>query len=298
MPPLVSIVVPCYKGERYLAEALDSCLSQTYRMIEVIVVDDASPDHCAEIAAKYAEADSRVRVVRRAMNGGVSRAFNAGFGVAAGQYFARLAQDDVFEPNAVGALVDYLETHPSIGLAYGSFLRVDSVGETLSSVQPPHPGKVLSDGNKVGLCVLWRRDVAKKVGEFNPEYDSAEDYEYWFRVAALSQLGLCPGPPLMRVRVHDEMGSRVFSVQQEIIAAELCARHTQDRRQAAKLLTDGYYNAAYNSFEQRHLLDALRYAVRATRHCPSDLRLYKLLARVVLSAVRPSRTRNSTLRSP
>ncbi len=97
----VSIVIPCYKGERFLSQALDSCLAQSFAALEVIVVDDGSPDRCAEIADGYAARDSRVRVIRRAQNGGVSRAWNAGFGAARGDYFLRLAQDDWFKPEAV-----------------------------------------------------------------------------------------------------------------------------------------------------------------------------------------------------
>jgi hypothetical protein len=82
VPGLVSIVIPCYKGERWLGEAIESCLAQTYSPIEIILVDDASPDSCAAIAERYAEVDARVRVLRRPQNGGVSRAFNAGFEIA------------------------------------------------------------------------------------------------------------------------------------------------------------------------------------------------------------------------
>ena len=88
VPGLVSIVIPCYNGLRFLPQAIESCLRQTYRDLEVIVVDDASPDDCAAIAERYASRDDRVRVIRRPANGGVSRAFNTGFEAARGEYFA------------------------------------------------------------------------------------------------------------------------------------------------------------------------------------------------------------------
>ena len=78
VPNLVSVVIPCYKGERYLAQAIESCLRQTHRELEVIVVDDASPTPDAAIAERFAAADPRVRVVRRAENGMISRALNSG----------------------------------------------------------------------------------------------------------------------------------------------------------------------------------------------------------------------------
>src|SRR6059036_3925673 len=92
VPGLVSVVIPCYGGARFLAEAIESCLGQTFGDREVIVVDDASPDASAEVAARYARADGRVRLLRRQTNGGVSKAFNTGFRRARGEYFSRLAQ--------------------------------------------------------------------------------------------------------------------------------------------------------------------------------------------------------------
>src|SRR5437870_5661637 len=96
VPGRVSIVIPCYGGASYLAEAIESCLRQTFANIEIIIVDDASPDDSAEIAERYARQDKRVTVIRHSKNGGVSRAFNSGFRIATGEYFARLAQDDRF----------------------------------------------------------------------------------------------------------------------------------------------------------------------------------------------------------
>src|SRR5437868_315064 len=101
MKPLVSIVIPCYKGEKFLAQSIESCQRQTYPNIEILVVDDASPDRCAEIAADFADRDPRIRVLRRPQNGRVSRAFNTGYEAACGEYFTRLAQDDVFCDDAV-----------------------------------------------------------------------------------------------------------------------------------------------------------------------------------------------------
>jgi len=90
---LISIVIACYRGDRFLAEAIESCLKQTYQNCEIILVDDASPDRCAEIAEGYAQTDSRLRVVRHPTNGRASRAFNTGFESACGEFMTRLAQD-------------------------------------------------------------------------------------------------------------------------------------------------------------------------------------------------------------
>jgi len=286
MDPLVSIVVPCYKGERYLAEAIESCLNQSHHHLEVIVVDDASPDRCAEIAETYARADFRVKVVRCAVNGGVSRAFNAGFRVAKGRYLTRLAQDDLFDQTAIEALVRFLEEHPDIGLAYADLRNVTEELQYIDDMIAPEPSDVLRYGNRVGLCVMWRDEVWRTVGEFDPAFDTVDDYEYWTRVAARFKLGKCGGGPLMSFRVHSEMGSKVFSIKQEILAAELLARHVPSRREAAVVLERGYYNAAYNSMLEGKSKDSLRYLWRATFCWPLDIRLYKLYGKLLFLAVR------------
>ena len=74
--PLVSIVMPCYKGEKYLSLAIDSCLSQKYQNLEIIIVDDGSPDSCAQIAKDYQTKDPRVKFLQHQKNKGVSAALN------------------------------------------------------------------------------------------------------------------------------------------------------------------------------------------------------------------------------
>lgn len=283
--PLVSIVIPCYKGESYLPAAIESCQRQTYPEIEIIVVDDASPDRCAEIAEEYAKRDSRINVVRCAKNGGVSKAFNAGYQVARGAYHTRLAQDDLFEPEALSTMVAYLQAHPEIGFAYCDYRRINDALEQISYCPTPEPEEVLQHGNRVGLCVLWREEVWRKVGEFNPEFDSVDDYEYWIRVARQFRLGRCPCGALMSMRIHEAMGSKVFSVKQEVLAAQLLSSQKSGWREAAKALERGYYNAAYNALAQGKLKECSQCLRVALASWPLDYRLYKLFARLLFQAL-------------
>jgi glycosyltransferase involved in cell wall biosynthesis len=215
-PAVVSIVIPCYRGQRYLAEAIESCLAQTYESVEVVIVDDASPDSCLEIADRFAQSDPRVTIVRRAQNGGVSRAFNDGFAAAQGEYLTRLAQDDVFEPFAVERMVARLRAEgPDAGLVYCDFTEIDDAGNVVREfVRTPPPQDVLAYGNRMGLCVMWTREVWQTIGGFNPEFDAAEDYEYWLRVMSRFGIVKCEGPPALRVRTHASMGSFVFAEKQ------------------------------------------------------------------------------------
>ncbi len=212
---LVSIIIPCYRGSRFLGQAIESCLRQTHRELEVIVVDDASPDDCAEIAERYAQSDSRVVVIRRSENGGVSRAFNSGLEVARGDYMSRLAQDDLFGESAIEVMLRRLQERPEAGLVYCDGNLIDARGEVKTRVCVPEPARVLSFRNRLGLCVMWRRAVWEKVGGFDPRFDTAEDFEYWMRIAQHFSFTKCPDIAPFYYRVHDSMGSHVFYKRQE-----------------------------------------------------------------------------------
>jgi glycosyltransferase involved in cell wall biosynthesis len=213
---LVSVVIPCYNGARFLPEAIESCLRQTYRSVEVIVVDDASPDDCAAIAERFARQDRRVKVIRHPKNTGVSRAFNTGFHAARGSYFTRLAQDDIFREDAIEALLLHLERNPEAGLAYADGQSIDENGAIRKGPDIlPDPSRVLAWRNMVGLCVMWRREVWERIGGFNPDFDSAEDHEYWLRVSRCFPLSKCPGGPYFFGRYHDNQGSILFAEKQE-----------------------------------------------------------------------------------
>ena len=99
---LISIIVPVYGVERYLSECVDSLLSQTHRNLEVILVDDGSPDNCGAICDRYATSDRRVKVIHQ-VNAGAANAKNAGLDIASGDYIAFMDSDDWAE-------VDWIET--------------------------------------------------------------------------------------------------------------------------------------------------------------------------------------------
>ena len=95
--PLISVIVPVYKVEAYLARCLDSLLAQSHQNLEIIAVDDGSPDNCGAILDKYAKQDARIHVIHQ-QNGGLAAARNAGLRLATGEYLAFLDSDDTAEP--------------------------------------------------------------------------------------------------------------------------------------------------------------------------------------------------------
>lgn len=108
MSKKLSIIVPVYKVERYLARCIDSILNQTYKNLEIVLVDDGSPDRCGEICDEYAKEDERVKVIHKE-NGGVSSARNVGFENSTGDYIGYVDSDDYIDPKMYSDMIKILE---------------------------------------------------------------------------------------------------------------------------------------------------------------------------------------------
>ena len=113
--PLVSVIMPVYNGEKYLAEAIDSILVQTFTDFELLIVDDGSQDNSAEIIRSYVKRDSRIRFFQQEQNEGSANARNRGIANAKGEFIAAMDCDDVSLPERLQKQVDFLESHPEIG---------------------------------------------------------------------------------------------------------------------------------------------------------------------------------------
>lgn len=144
--PLVSVIVPMYNVEAYLGACVDSVLSQTLAEIELVLVDDGSPDRCGEMAEEYALQDSRVRVVHRE-NGGLGPARNSGLAVARGEYVGFVDSDDWVEPDMFEGL--YRAASKTGAQVVFTGLKTVSYGEVQEVREHPLAGQVLRGQNEI-----------------------------------------------------------------------------------------------------------------------------------------------------
>jgi len=133
--PRVSIGMPVYNGEKYLAEALDSILAQTYRDFELVISDNASTDNTEQICHRYARADTRIRYYRNERNLGASKNHNSVFELSIGEYFKWAAYDDVLAPEFLEKCVGVLDKDPSIVLCYSKTARIDKHGTIVGTYE-------------------------------------------------------------------------------------------------------------------------------------------------------------------
>jgi glycosyltransferase involved in cell wall biosynthesis len=127
--PRVSIGLPVYNGENYLADTLDSILTQTFHDFELIISDNASSDATEAICRKYAERDPRIRYVRNAENLGAAKNYNRAFQLARGAYFKWNGHDDPLAPTFLERCVEVLDRDPEIVLAFARIRAIDAGGE-------------------------------------------------------------------------------------------------------------------------------------------------------------------------
>ncbi len=180
---LVSVIIPCYKQAHFLGEAIESVLKQSYPCVEIIVIDDGSPDETAQVAARYAE----VRCVRQP-NMGLAAARNTGIRQSRGSYLVFLDADDRLLPDALATNLGYLRSRPECAYVAGVATDIDSIGEALPFTMQPraetnHYYELLQRNvTSWIMAVLFRRSVFEIVGDFDTSLKSSEDYDIYFRI--------------------------------------------------------------------------------------------------------------------
>ncbi len=208
--PLVSVVIPTHNYGRFLREAIDSVLAQTFQDLEIIVVDDASTDETRAVVAEYGD---RVRYVyhegRRP-----NRTRNVGLDAARGRYVAFLDADDKWLPEKLRLQLPLIEARPDVGLVYGGIRLFESgTGATVGY----HPLDRCRRGRVLRELFLWqmipsptpliRREVFARVGRFDEAEIAADDWEMWLRIASAYDLDFVPSPVAL-YRVHASTAGR------------------------------------------------------------------------------------------
>lgn len=182
--PLVSIVLPTYKRADLLPHAIRSVLGQTYTNLELVVVDDNSPDHTADVVRSFV--DPRVRYVKNEPNLKLPRALNRGFSLARGELLTWTSDDNLYAPTAIARMVEALGTqHADFVYAdYYLFSETDAEGRPVAPQHDRLPDQLqLAKGNHIGACFMYTRRLYDAVGEYDPELFLVEDYDYFIRAA-------------------------------------------------------------------------------------------------------------------
>lgn len=218
-PGLVSVVLPVFNQADMLAEAIASVLAQTWRELELIVVDDGSHDGVHEVLRRYL-GDPRVRLLTQP-NQGLPKALSTGFEFATGEFYTWTSADNLMHPEQLARLVAFLREHPDAAMVYADYELIDDRGEPLlggefrvmdrtdkQNLAVVRCKRTTDDLNRyednfIGPCFLYRGRIGRLLGDYSPEL-GLEDYDYWMRINRLFRLEhLGTDEVLYRYRVHD-----------------------------------------------------------------------------------------------
>ena len=200
----VDVIVPCYNYAHYLRQCVESVLGQSHSDVRVLIIDDASPDDTADVAATIAAENARVSVITHKRNKGHIATYNEGIEWAAADYMLILSADDYLLPGALARAAELLDAHDDVGFTFGRVIERDDEGaETLVDVpirtfddlgHHIMRGSQFIDTNKANCIVatctaVVRTQVQKRIGGYRPELPHAGDFEMWLRFAAHGSVG-------------------------------------------------------------------------------------------------------------
>lgn len=189
--PKVTVYIPCRDYGRFLAQAIDSVLEQSYPDWELIVIDDGSADDTPAIADGYAERHpDKIRVFRNPRAQGLQACANQALEAARGDYIIRLDADDFFDESALLVLVTFLDRHEDVGLVYPNYTYVDERGIPLGVEKRKKVGTEakLLDLPAHGACTMIRKRILKSVGGYDERYDAQDGHEVWLKILHRSQV--------------------------------------------------------------------------------------------------------------
>ena len=179
-------------GEKYLREAVDSILSQTYTDFEFIIVEDGSQDGTVQILNKYL--DPRIVLIKNETNMGIARSLNNGLEVAQGEYIARMDADDISLPERLAAQVAFLDSHPEVGVIGTYAWVIDSVGNLGHKIKFPKDHTILRwrlcffENPIIHPTVIIRKTKALLVNCYDPDTEPSEDHNLWCRLSNVTGL--------------------------------------------------------------------------------------------------------------
>lgn len=289
--PLVSVVIPTHGRPETLLDALDSVSAQTYGNIEVVVVDDASPEPVAPLLEETdTAADLDLRCRRHNKNRGANAARNTGIREADGEFVAFLDDDDVWKPDVVEREVStFLEKGPAVGVVYtGSLYKKE--GEIVGRYIPDVSGDVLTDlfcGRRIAPFsnVMIRRTVIDEAGFPDEDLPSLQDREWYFRLAQHCEFEPVPDALVVHRSTHVNRISADFTTKRDISYPRIVARHRplaarHGRYYERRFLSSLNKTVGAAGLRTGHYRDAVAFLLRSLWYYPFavDAYLYLLAA--------------------
>lgn len=215
---LVSVILPVYNGAYVLAKSIDSVLNQSYKNIELIIVNDGSTDDSLEIAKYFAGRDNRIKIIDQE-NKKLPTALSVGFRAARGEFLTWTSADNIMLPDCVKILVENLQRKPETAMVYGNMRLINKEGKIKrghfwfekpifsGNVCFPKTAEAINTfaNNTIGAAFMYRKSAAYILGDYSKYKTNLEDYDYWMRMNSLLKIEhIDEEKPIYQYRIHNE----------------------------------------------------------------------------------------------
>jgi glycosyltransferase involved in cell wall biosynthesis len=292
--PTVSVVMPVYNAEKYLSEAVESILTQTFSDFEFIIINDGSTDRSESILQEFQGQDKRIRLVSRS-NTGIVATRNEGLELANGPYIAIMDADDIALPERLAKQVAFLEEHSNY-VAVGSLsLMIDPDGLPVRLANKLTNHEEIDDAHMAGISAeiphsgaMIRHDALQTIGGYRKEMQHAEDFDLWLRLAEIGRLGNLPDL-LLKYRLHPKSDGHTRRAEQlRALAAALLDAYrrrglvppmmpnAEDEQQHS--VDDPHRRWAWWSLGDGYVATARKHALLVLKSNPISMESWKLLA--------------------
>lgn len=210
--PLASVIMPAYNAVKYVEQATESILNQTYKKFEFIIIDDASTDLTLNILKNIRAKDKRIILVQNKKNLGVTKNLNKALELAKGKYIIRMDADDWSYPERFQMQIDLMETHPNVVVS-GSYIEVCDSKLKTKYIRKYHKNDtdirkhIFRYSPFAHPATIWQAKILKKE-MYNESLTTCQDYELYFRVGRIGKF-MNLDKPLLKLRIHENSVSVV-----------------------------------------------------------------------------------------
>ncbi|HJE03286.1 MAG TPA: glycosyltransferase [Aliarcobacter thereius] len=278
--PLVSIVVPCYNHEKYVKETIESIINQTYKNIELIVIDDGSKDNSVQVIQELADKYGFTFIHRP--NKGLSATLNEGIKLSKGKYFSAIASDDILMLEKIEKQVEFMESNPEYGMCYGKIVYFeDSIENTFEYPNSNRQGWVFDDLLNYGCFIpapstFMKKEAFDTVGGYD-ENLWIEDWDMWLRIAQKYQVGYID-EYLAYYRKHDtnisSQSLKMYKAEKQILEKYKDYENFDNVIKNKKIVW-------FSLLSRKYKKEAMNYFMHSIKYLLVDVRVLKALIKLV-----------------
>ena len=312
----VTVIMPVYNCEKYLREAIDSILNQTFNDFEFLIINDGSIDSSRKIILSYD--DPRIRFIDNEKNIGITCSLNKGLQLAKGEYIARQDADDISFPERLEKQVVFLDTYENVGLVGSSPILIDADGNKIKMLKVRTDSKEIKESlfrtnQFIHGSVIFRNKCIEQIGSYREAVKFCEDYDLWLRISESWDVANIREPlyylriNLNSISVVEKTGQERYALLARTLAEQrkntkedkLATLNTEqirnilddispmDKEGEKKILADNYFSWSELFYLSGNYPEAKRWLLQSFKNKPESIRSYILFLKIIICAVLP-----------